>query len=144
MNLQNGYKVLYEKAADGKRTFYASNTGLFANAEVIAEFAMGEYKLIYEKDGKIYGSTTGIPAEGDYYFKEFDKVFADAEGDVENDGGVAGNDDDIGGEDAPANGEVPDNRPGAGPSPENLDVESSEPETDGDDAEVLDGEEDIG
>ena len=24
MNLQNGYKVIYEKIADGKRTFYAT------------------------------------------------------------------------------------------------------------------------
>ena len=31
MNLQNGYKVIYEKAADGKRAFYASKTGLFAD-----------------------------------------------------------------------------------------------------------------
>jgi hypothetical protein len=75
MNLQNGYKVIYEKAADGKRTFYASKTGLFADAEVITEATIGEYKLIYEKDGQFYGSTTGIPAEGDHCFDAFDKVF---------------------------------------------------------------------
>ena len=75
MNLQNGYKVIYEKAADGKRTFYASKTGLFADAEVITEATIGEYKLIYEKDGQFYGSTTGIPAEGDHCFDEFDKIF---------------------------------------------------------------------
>ena len=75
MNLQNGYKVIYEKAADGKRTFYASKTGVFADAEVIAEAVIGQYKLIYEKAGRFYGSETGIPAEGDYCFTEFDKVF---------------------------------------------------------------------
>ena len=75
MNLQNGYKVIYEKAADGKRTFYASKTGVFADAEVIAEATIGEYKLIYEKAGQFYGSKTGIPAEGDHCFTEFDKVF---------------------------------------------------------------------
>jgi hypothetical protein len=75
MNLQNGYKVIYEKAADGKRIFYASKTGIFADAEVIAEAEIGKYKLIYEKAGRFYGSETGIPAEGDYCFEAFDKVF---------------------------------------------------------------------
>ena len=78
MNLQNGYKVIYEKAADGKRTFYASKTGVFADAEKILEATIGEYKLIYEKNGQFYGSTSGIPAEGDYCFTEFDKVFKKA------------------------------------------------------------------
>ena len=75
MKLQNGYKVIYEKAANGKRTFYASKTGVFADAEVITEAEIGKYKLIYEKAGSFYGSETGIPAEGDYCFTEFDKVF---------------------------------------------------------------------
>ena len=75
MNLQNGYKVIYEKAADGKRTFYASKTGVFADAEKILEATIGEYKLIYEKNGQFYGSTSGIPTEDDYCFVEFDKVF---------------------------------------------------------------------
>ena len=75
MNLQNGYKVIYEKAADGMRTFYASKTGVFADAEVIAEAVIGQYKLIYEKDGQFYGSETGIPTDSDYRFTEFDKVF---------------------------------------------------------------------
>lgn len=76
MNLQNGYKVIYDKAADGKRTFYASQTGTFADATPIGEnFEIGKYKLIYEKDGSIFGSETGIPAEGDHCFAEFNKVF---------------------------------------------------------------------
>ena len=79
MNLQNGYKVIYEKAADGKRTFYASKTGAFADAEVIAESEIGKYKLIYEKAGQIYGSESGIPADGDHCFAEFDKAFKVAE-----------------------------------------------------------------
>ena len=77
MNLQNDYKVLYEKAADGKRTFYASKTGIFADAEVIAEATIGEYKLIYEKADKIYGSTSGIPADNDYCFEAFNAVFSE-------------------------------------------------------------------
>ena len=79
MNLQNGYKVIYEKAADGKRTFYASKTGVFADAEKILEATIGEYKLIYEKNGQFYGSTSGIPTENDYCFVEFNKVFKAAE-----------------------------------------------------------------
>ena len=79
MNLQNGYKVIYEKAADGKRTFYASKAGVFADAEKILEATIGEYKLIYEKNGQFYGSVSGIPAEGDYCFEDFDMAFKAAE-----------------------------------------------------------------
>jgi hypothetical protein len=75
MNLQNGYKVIYEKAADGNRAFYASKTGVFADAEKIAESAIGQYKLIYEKAGSIYGSESGIPADTDIHLADFDKVF---------------------------------------------------------------------
>lgn len=79
MNLQNGYKVLYATAADGKRTFLASKTNSIKDADtILAEATIGEYKLIYEKAGKIYGSTTGIPAEDDKCFDEFDAVFKEA------------------------------------------------------------------
>lgn len=79
MNLQNGYKVLYATATDGKRTFLASKTNSIKNADtILAEATIGEYKLIYEKAGKIYGSTTGIPAEDDKCFDEFDAVFKEA------------------------------------------------------------------
>jgi hypothetical protein len=77
MNLQNGYKVIYEKIADGNRTFYATKN-VECNPAVddkIVEAKIGQYKLIYEKDGCFYGSESGIPAEGDYCFSEFDKVF---------------------------------------------------------------------
>lgn len=77
MNLQNGYKVIYEKSADGERTFFASKTGLFADAEQIGEkFEIGKYKLIYEKNNKIYGSETGVPAEDDFCFDAFEAVFS--------------------------------------------------------------------
>ena len=77
MNLQNGYKVIYEKIADGKRTFYATKNVVCDPAvdDKIVEAVIGEYKLIYEKGGRFYGSLTGIPAEGDRCFEEFDKVF---------------------------------------------------------------------
>ena len=75
MNLQNGYKVIYAEAADGIRTFKASKTGLFADAEIIAEIEMGKYKLIYEKNSKIYCSETGVPSDNDQCLKDFDKAF---------------------------------------------------------------------
>ena len=75
MTLQNDYKVLYAKATNEKRAFYASKTGLFKDAELITEAKIGEYKLIYEKNGGIYGSITGVPSEDDYYFEGFVKVF---------------------------------------------------------------------
>lgn len=78
MNLQNGYKVLYEVAADGKRTFYASKSGTFSDSEVITEAEIGKYRLIYEKAGSIYGSETGIPTENDYFFTAFDSVLKEA------------------------------------------------------------------
>ena len=85
MNLQKGYKVIYGKAADGKRTFYASKTGVFADAEKILEATIGEYKLIYEKDGKIYCSESSVPnfnengEPTDTVAEGFDKVFVETE-----------------------------------------------------------------
>ncbi len=79
MELKNGYRVIYDKAADGEHVFSASKTGVFTDAEEIVKIAAGEYKLVYEKAGQLYGSTTGIPAEGDYCFEEFDIVFVEDE-----------------------------------------------------------------
>lgn len=78
MDLKNGYKVIYEKTADGKRTFYASKTGLVADGEKITEATIGEYKLIYEKDGDIYGSTENIPTKDDHCFEDLRAVFVEA------------------------------------------------------------------
>lgn len=77
MNLQNGYKVIYEKAAEGKRTFYATKNVVCDPTvdDKIIEATIGEYKLIYEKAGQFYGSTTGIPTADDHCFTEFNKVF---------------------------------------------------------------------
>ena len=54
MNLQNVDVAIYTKAADA--------------------VAAGKYKLIYEKDGSIYGSRSGIPTCGDYCFNTFNKA----------------------------------------------------------------------
>ena len=80
MNLQNGYKVLYEKVADNKRTFLASKSGFFADAEQIGEAVeIGKYKLIYEKNGKIYCSESYAPAEEDVCIESFDELFVEAD-----------------------------------------------------------------
>ena len=77
MNLQNGYKKIYEKTADGTRTFYATKNDVCDPTvdDKLVEATIGEYKLIYEKDGKFYGSKSGIPTVTDECFKGFDKVF---------------------------------------------------------------------
>jgi hypothetical protein len=89
MDLQNGYKVLYEVAADGMRTFYASKSGTFADAEPIGDaFEIGKYKLVYEKNGKIYCSETGVPKfdengePTDFVAEGFSQVFVDSNGAV--------------------------------------------------------------
>jgi len=80
MDLKNGYKVIYEKAADGVRTFYASKNVKCDPTvdDKIVEAEIGKYRLIYEKAGRFYGSETGIPADSDYCFEDFDKVFVEA------------------------------------------------------------------
>ena len=66
MNLQNGFKVVYEKAAEGKRTFYATKTGL-CNPEIDTQLgdtlvdADYKGKMIYEHKGNFYVSTGKTP-----------------------------------------------------------------------------------
>jgi hypothetical protein len=74
MNLQNGYKVIYEKAAGGEHVFFASKTGIFADAQELGRLMDGEYKLIYEKNGQLFSSVTGIPTESDEEFTVFKKA----------------------------------------------------------------------
>ena len=66
MNLQNGYKVIYEVAKDGKRTFYASKSAIYPNDNdlVVASFDDADFKgkVIYEYKGDFYVSTGSLPA----------------------------------------------------------------------------------
>jgi hypothetical protein len=88
MNLQNGYKVIYEKAADGKRTFYASKQDGSKDKE-LATFTDSEYRgrMLYEYKGSFYvsaGATpkydeSGKPAAGEEKLAVFDEVFIKAE-----------------------------------------------------------------
>ena len=75
MNLQNGYKIIYEEIVDGKRTFFADKLdGTAADQINATPFTVGEYKLVFEKDGGIFGSTTGKVEDGER-IDAFDKVF---------------------------------------------------------------------
>ena len=96
MELQNGYKVIYEKAADGERTFYASKSNAYPDTEdlVLATFKDDvdfKGRTIYEYKGKFYitavGKTPaygedGIPTDECINSDNFDLVFTKAE-DVE-------------------------------------------------------------
>jgi hypothetical protein len=66
MNYKNGYKVVYEVAADGKRTFYATKSNAYPAAEdtVLATFEDADFagKVIYEYKGEFYVSTGKVPA----------------------------------------------------------------------------------
>lgn len=79
MKLQNGYRVVYEKIADGIRTFYATKTNVCDPKvdDKIAEAEIGKYRLIYEKGGRFYGSETGIPTDSDFCFEAFDAIFVE-------------------------------------------------------------------
>ena len=88
MKLENGYKVIYEKAVDGTRTFYASKTGMCDPEvdDVVATFVDADYrgKMVYEHAGKFYVTTGAVPAfdengvPTDECLTAFDKVFVAA------------------------------------------------------------------
>lgn len=66
MELKNGYKLIYEVVVDGVRSFRASKTGapVVGDEELDIELfssKIGEYKLVYEHKGNLYGATTGVP-----------------------------------------------------------------------------------
>lgn len=117
MNLQNGYKVVYEIAADGKRTFYASKSEIYPSTEDVelATFTDAEYagKVIYEYKGEFYVSNGSLPAYDengvptDTKIAGFDKVLvaetaAVATTEVTDDGEVTTGDEDETGTDGDA------------------------------------------
>ena len=91
MNLQNGYKVIYEKAAEGERTFYAAKSTTYPNVDdtVLASFTDKDFcgKVVYEYQGKLYVSKGTVPAfddngeSTDTEIEGFDQVFKKASGD---------------------------------------------------------------
>ena len=72
MNYKNGYKVVYEIAANGQRTFYAAKSDTYPNRNesgeiidtVLATFNDADFvgKVIYEYAGEFYVSTDALPA----------------------------------------------------------------------------------
>ena len=75
MNLKNGYKVMYEVIEGSERVFSASKTGLFADAEEIARFSIGSYKVVYQRGTEFFA----IDAEGvETRLEAFDKIFVEA------------------------------------------------------------------
>ena len=72
MKYKNGYKVVYEVAADGKRTFYAATSNKYPTRDtegkiiddVVASFDDADFlgKTIYEHKGKFYVSAGRLPA----------------------------------------------------------------------------------
>ena len=72
MNYKNGYKVVYEIAADGKRTFYAAKSDIYPTRDEdgkiidteLATFNDADFagKTIYEYEGEFYVSNGALPA----------------------------------------------------------------------------------
>jgi hypothetical protein len=111
MNYKNGYKVVYEVAADGKRTFYATKSNAYPTTEdtVLATFEDADFagKVIYEYKGEFYVSTGKVPAYNedgtpmDEKIVGFEKLFVEEDPEVvvysnDDDGDDAGTDSDAG------------------------------------------------
>ena len=93
MNYKNGYKVVYEVAADGMRTFYAAKSNEYPTRDeagnikddVLASFADADFegKTVYEYEGEFYVSTGAVPAYNedgtpkDDKIKGFEKLFVE-------------------------------------------------------------------
>jgi hypothetical protein len=95
MIYKNGYKVVYEVAADGKRTFYATKSNAYPPRDeagniienemntVLATFDDTEFagKTVYEYKGEFYVSTEALPkykedgTPADEKIKGFEKLF---------------------------------------------------------------------
>lgn len=84
MKLQNGYKVIYEKIADGARTFFADKMDGTDATQLGDAIQVGKYKLVFEKDGQIYGSETGKTEDG-VCLEAFNEVFVEAESETNDD-----------------------------------------------------------
>jgi hypothetical protein len=95
MDYKNGYKVVYEVAADGERTFYASKSNAYPARDEdgkiidtkLASFKDADYqgKVIYEYKGEFYVSTDSLPKYDengiptDKKIEGFDLVLKEAE-----------------------------------------------------------------
>lgn len=66
---------MYEVIEGSERVFSASKTGLFADAEEIARFEIGSYKVVYQRGEEFFG----IDAEGvETRLDALDAIFVEA------------------------------------------------------------------
>lgn len=111
MILQNGYKKVYEHAANGERTLYATVNDICDPAvdTKLGSFVDAEFagRMLYEYRGKVYAAVANVPAYDENGVPTDDCVL-----DLTN----------IGVEDAPAD-ETDEQAPGA------VEPEDEEPET---------------
>lgn len=73
------YEFIYGAIkADGKKQVYgAINKGISEEDPALVNLSQykDEFKLVYAKDGKIFGSKSGIPAEGDVEIIEIEALY---------------------------------------------------------------------
>ena len=68
MKLGNGFKLVYEKRADGSRELYASKQPVPTSADGKLDpnlSALAGIKFVYQKEGKIWGSQEAFPTKND-------------------------------------------------------------------------------
>ena len=77
--LKNNYKILYEKAKAGFATKglpnddTSSKVTLYADGDSSKEIHLSDYKLVYDKSGVVYGSTSHIPTSEDVQISGLDE-----------------------------------------------------------------------
>ena len=81
------YEFIYGAIkADGEKQVYgAINKGISNEDPALVNLSQykGEFKLVYAKDGKIFGSESGIPAENDVEIIEVAALYEEVEAEEE-------------------------------------------------------------
>lgn len=81
------YEFIYGAIkADGKKQVYgAINKGISEEDPALVNLSQykDEFKLVYAKDGKIFGSKSGIPAEGDVEIIEIEALYEEIKAEEE-------------------------------------------------------------
>ena len=81
------YEFIYGAIkADGEKQVYgAINKGISEEDPALVNLSQykDEFKLVYAKDGKIFGSKSGIPAEGDVEIIEIEALYKEVEAEEE-------------------------------------------------------------
>jgi hypothetical protein len=81
------YEFIYGAIkADGEKQVYgAINKGISEEDPALVNLSQykDEFKLVYAKDGKIFGSKSGIPAEGDVEIIEIEALYEEIKAEEE-------------------------------------------------------------